>query len=264
MTPFIDALEAELTQAATRHHEQLGARRDRGGSARRRRVALVVACAVLVLLVTTTGIGLPGGGTRGVVAVADALPILQRPTTDASRFRDELRELASAGMRFNAAHPIKARGGTAYVMTSKDGSLTCLALPDPPAGFGQACGSTTSVERRGLTGELTSPVAAAPPTELMIILPLGAGAPVVKYMDGTSTAMPTTDGVALGVFPQDATVSFETAEGTRSLTVRAHEPQGTMSFQCADGRVIDAPSKRLPSDSDRRALCATSAPTRGG
>jgi FtsP/CotA-like multicopper oxidase with cupredoxin domain len=82
------------------------------------------------------------------------------------------------------------------VLTSRDRQDVCLALPDPPAGFGSTCATLDTVTRHGLVAMLTAPAPSTTPSRIAVVIPDGVPAPEIQYRDGRRVRLPVVNGVA--------------------------------------------------------------------
>jgi hypothetical protein len=195
MKNFIDRFGDELEEMARAQEERSRHRR----RTRLRVVAggLAVATAVAIALVIHSAT--PEKAFAG-------FPVLERPITDASRIAIAA-ELRGNGANLRRARAFASPVGRGYAMPWRGGGL-CLALPDGTGGYAQVCAGRRVVARQGLAafggarGRKTRQVPFA------ALLPRGATAPTVSLPNGQSRLLPIIAGVATGMVPLNARVTY--------------------------------------------------------
>jgi len=234
----LDTLEQQLGDAVERY-----AAADRGfrPSRRSRKARWSLVAAALALVGAVAAVPLfPSSSSR-----ADALPALAHARTDVTGV-PRLRRAVGGEMDLHRAYAFAFGGRTGYVLTSADGAQVCVALPDPPAGYGATCASTAAVVRRGLLAMLVAPTPDSPPSRIALLLPDGVPAPTIEYRDGTRRTLPVRNGVATATIRGDGTLRWTAKDGERSSAVQRSEPEGDLYVDCGDGRVVKAESKVGP------------------
>jgi hypothetical protein len=208
MPDFVDALERRLRQEAS---AGVPARRPRRARARARpritvALAVVSGLALVALVVAIATSSPPRDGGRGR---ADRRPpaattplILRTATIDADQVLDEVqhgmtvRLVLGPGARLTAARPVRAFGGTAYVLTGDQG--WCLTAPDdaidptgdPARSGGVTCQKRATVYRIGIPLIVGRNAIAA--------IPQGVPAPTLTTPDGVIHRLtPSAQGVVL-------------------------------------------------------------------
>jgi FtsP/CotA-like multicopper oxidase with cupredoxin domain len=111
------------------------------------------------------------------------------------------------------------------VLTSRDRQDVCLALPDPPAGFGSTCATLDTVTRHGLVAMLTAPAPSTTPSRIAVVIPDGVPAPEIQYRDGRRVRLPVVNGVATASISGDGTLTVTAQEGSRQVPVQRQEPE---------------------------------------
>jgi hypothetical protein len=250
MDAYIEALEATLKQAARRQH-----RRRPTTQPRRRLLRLATAGAAAL---TVAGLGLSAllHSSEAGVAQASALPAFSRPATDIADRAANLPSGMSKGFDLRHARTFSTSEGTGYIIASSDGASVCMALPDPPAGYGSTCATTDEVLRRGLIGERVAPAPDAGRTEVVVLQGDAAPAPVLRDSTGQTQSLDVHDGIATSIITRPGTLTVAGSDGEREIAVRPFEPQGAIWVDCADGRHVKVQSWRDSAEDRRAAMCA--------
>lgn len=256
MDSFIDRLDDALVQAARAIHQDqrraaAGARRFAPRTYLAVSATAVAACAAIAVVL------LFASGGPGSTTAAYALPVLSGPTHDLTRDAIALPRELARGMDVRHAHGFTAPSGTGYVVLSDDGDELCLAVADPPAGYGVTCGPLQEVRERGLVGQLVSPSADAGRSEVVVVLPRDAPAPELRYADGSTEALRIAGGVASASVKARGVLTVTAAAGeTRKVAVRPYEPSGTWFIRCGPGWNVEVDGPEQAAVAEHDAICA--------
>jgi hypothetical protein len=250
MDAYIEALEATLKQAARRQHRQ----RPRAHT-RRKLLRLTIASAV-VLTITVVALGaLRHSDSSDGVAEAAALPAFARPATNIADRGVKLPPTMAKGYDLRHARTFSTSKGNGYVVASGDGGSVCMAVPDPPAGYGATCAPIDEVLRRGLVGERVAPAPDVGRTEVVVLQGAAAPAPVLRDRTGQTRRLDVNDGIATSIITRPGTLTITGSDGPRAIAVRPFEPQGAIWVQCPDHRNVKVPSWRASAEARRGAVC---------
>jgi hypothetical protein len=246
MDTYTNGLEDVLVRAAKSLHQDraaaIAARR------RRSRAAAAIAAAAGCAAIAVSALG--GDDQAGAT-----LPALSDGGGTVSINGQLVPQAVQRGMDLREAHPFRSPKGTGYVLTSRDGKEICLALPDPPAGYGEECATTSDVQRRGLVGQLISPDREAGYSQVAVVLPADAQAPVVRYRDGREEVLGLERGVAAAQISGTGTLTFTVAGQARSIHVEPFEQEGKFYRDCGDGRIVEVPTRRDTAEDRRESVC---------
>jgi hypothetical protein len=239
MRDFVERLETGLVQAAERE-TQRSTRARLARSARtpplgyRNLTALATAAVLAVVLVLSTG---PSPNP----ALA-ALPVLLRPSTNASAVRPYTPVLSKSGASFGDARAIQTPYGRGYVIPAPKRGLLCLAIPDTVLkSYGETCTPVDQAERTGIVATLIAPHGGSGSSEFVGVFPDDASRPEVTYRDGRVTRLALHDGVAAATFDKDVTIAVHVGKAVQTVVVPAHEPQGAGFADCGGGRIVPEP-----------------------
>lgn len=144
--------------------------------------------------------------------------------------------------------------GTGHFHYSRERGQVCLTIPDV-TGTGSSCTSATAFAKNGLHVELLSPSASANPSQLVIALPYAATAPIVKTNDGQTRTLHVADGIATGLFTEDATVSYRVHNRTINIDMVGHETDRAWYVGCGPNRPAVRVSKQQALNGDSAELC---------
>jgi hypothetical protein len=237
MRNYVELLEASLIRAA-----EVEGRRGPTHRIARSVTALprtYGAAATLCLVAVLAGVVALSSGSGPDRALA--LPVLSKPTVDASRLRPLTPLLAKANARFKQARAIETPYGRGYVLLAPDRGLLCLAIPDVPDGYGETCRPIAEARRQGIETTLIAAQGSSNSSEFVAVLPAGAQDPEVKHADGRITTLPLHDGVAAATFNEDVTITSRVGQNQRTTKVPAHEPEGAGLADCGHGRIVPLP-----------------------
>jgi hypothetical protein len=249
---YVELLEASLFRAAEVERRRSPAGRiARSAAALPRSYSALAAVGIAAVVAAVVALSSGSGPDRAL-----ALPVLGRPTLDASKLRPLTPVLAKANARFKQARAIETPYGTGYVIVAPDRALLCLAIPDIPDGYGETCRPIAEARQRGIVATLIAAQGSSNSSEFVAILPAAAQNPEVEHADGRITTLPLHDGVAAAAFKEDVTVTLRVGKSTRTIKVPAHEPEGLGFADCGHGRIAPSEGPVLPgglSASARRA-----------
>lgn len=175
-----------------------------------------------------------GGSSRGRPPTAVAspplhatpgLPIYARPVADASARRSDTPEIARKGAYYSEARAITTPYGIGYVVPAP-GGWTCLIVPAHPEGYGEGCATAKQIAERGLPVANTGYRGAG--GVMAAVLPSTATDATLHLADGTTRALPITDGVVTAAATGHATVTFRI--GARMFHIKLYT-----DISCVEG-----------------------------
>jgi hypothetical protein len=229
---FVISFERELT-AAIRRHEEHPTHRKRG-LIRRWPIAVAMACAIAIFVLVAVSAERNDGR-------AQALPLLERPSQDASSLSAHAPLLRAHNAEFAEARTFASPTGTAYLIPTKSGGY-CLAVPDPVDGYGQSCSTTEEIAQRGLIIVMVPPQGGE--VTLVAVLPTDARSARLTTIDGEPVRAldQGTDGVVTATVTREAV--FHVSIADHDVTARL-PAQGL----CPGGHFEPAPPQ--PGDAAR-------------
>jgi hypothetical protein len=248
MRNYVDQLEASLVRAAEVEGRRSPARRiARSVAALPRSYSALAALGMAAVVTVVVALSSGSGPDRAL-----ALPVLSRPTVDASKLRPLTPVLAKANARFKQARAIETPYGRGYVLVAPDRALLCLAIPDIPDGYGETCRPIAEARQRGIVATLVAAQGTPNSSEFVAVLPAGAEHPEVKHADGRITILPLHDGVTAATFNEDVTIVLRVGHSTQTTRVPAHEPEGGGFADCGHGRIVPEPKGQTYQEVCRR------------
>ncbi len=234
MPDYTAKLEGELRRAVRRQAARSASRR----AVRRTVVVTAVVAAGIVVIASGAG--------PSSTEVRAAVPLLKRPTVDASALRHDLPEAVVDAGRLDQARAVAVPGGTAYFIP-KSGGGWCVTGPDPATDdpqreYASTCVSDVTFGTRGITLR----VGTGAQSYLVSAPPAGASAPTVTAADGTPRDVRAADGVALvtGIEAGDTVVTHDSDDRPHESAV-PHEPQRptpSTAQDCGGGRIVPSGS----------------------
>lgn len=241
MRDFLDQLDERLQAMAVEEAEHAApapAPKTAAIRSRNRRRPAFLAGATASLAALGTVFAMSG------TSLAD-LPILETPTTDATKVRAVAPGARKAGVDFTKAHAFPTPGGPGYVFLTPQEDMLCLSVPDDGR-YPGACAPPATVERSGLAFEIVGDLAVDPAATSMFafILPDGASRAQLTVAGGTPRSATIHAGVVTEQLTTSAKLTWVRAGRSESRTFDGpFQPGGTTSFTCRDGRSVSTPSE---------------------
>ncbi|MDQ8044203.1 MAG: hypothetical protein REI11_06335, partial [Patulibacter sp.] len=118
-------------------------------------------------------------------------------------------------------HVVRSTSGSATILVTADGRVTCLSLPDPeiPDSPGGSCAPTARIEANGFLGEMVGVKRARTPnphSSIAYILPIGASNP--RLYDGVdSHPVTVVSGVVLASIDRPSQLRYGFHGATRTV-----------------------------------------------
>jgi hypothetical protein len=245
MREFIQRLETSLVQAAEQEAVRgSGARLARSARALPGYLALtaLATAAVLAAVLVLSTVPSPN-------PTLASLPVLSRPSTNASSARPYMPVLSRSGASFGDARAIQTPYGRGYVVPAPRRHLLCVAIPDTvPKSYGETCLPVDQAERTGIVATLIAPQGGSASSEFVGVFPAGASRPEVIHRDGHVSRLALQDGVAAATFDEDVTIRVRVGKETQTVRIPAHEPEGGGFADCGGGRIVREPKGQTAHD----------------
>lgn len=233
MKAFLERLDGELSLLASTPTS--GEAHLRPRPSRPRRTALTLAATATVVVALGT---LPWVAER-----TERLSPLDAPIANAAAHAGRPGIPSPASYDLGRSRSFPTPDGPGFVVNSTDGKRRCLVLPDRliPDSFGSSCKAVATLRQQGNLVEMVQGRTdrQAGRTLAAFLLPRGASPDVRVVTGGRETAVAVTNGVAVVVVSDEATLRYRVDGYLRTAQIPApFEDTGKGAYRCPDGRLV--------------------------